>query len=291
VALPIEEIRSRIEFYVKSRVPRAYRFDWSDLRCRISYHREVEEELRKAVEELGGRVVRIVEARPPLRIMYVDFSGARAPPAPIPSEIERMILWSKFSAILTAMGVARPEEYAREFEEELAALVGRSFEEKQRAVEELARDIARRVAPPPAAPPPPVVPPELAERLEAIERAVRELREAVAWRPRSAEELRMTIEAAMLVEPAVAVRVDAAGHRYWGPSDECMAVLRSILDRWAVAYFESCPICRSRLPGGALSPRDFVEHLIEKEAAVPPIFIEWLRRLADAIEAAEKWPP
>jgi hypothetical protein len=285
----VEEIRSRIELHIKRAVPRVYRFDWVDLRCRISYHRDVEEQLRKVVEELGGRVGRILEARPPLRIMFADFSGARAPPPPVPPELERMILWSKFSAILTAMGVARPEEYAREFEEELSALAGRSFEEKQRAIEELARDIARRVAPPP--PPPPVVPPELVERLEVIERAVRELREAVAWRPRSAEELRMVIETAMLVEPVVAVRVDSAGHRYWGPSDECMAVLRSVLDRWAVMYFESCPLCRFTLPGGGLSPREFVEHLIEKEAAVPPIFVEWLRRLADAIETAEKWPP
>jgi hypothetical protein len=289
VALPLEEIRSRIELHIKRTVPRVYRFDWVDLRCRISYHREVEEALRKAVEELGGRVGRIVEARPPLRIMYVDFSAARVPPAPIPPELERMILWSKFSAILAALGVARPEEYAREFEEELAALAGRSFEEKQRAIEDLARDIARRVAPP--APPPALVPPELVERLEALERAVRELREAVAWRPRSAEELRMVIEATMLVEPAVTVRVDRAGHRYWGPTDQCMTVLRSVLDRWAVLYFESCPLCRFRLPGGALSPREFVEHLIEKEAAVPPVFVEWLRRLAAAIEEVERWPP
>jgi hypothetical protein len=95
----------------------------------------------------------------------------------------------------------------------------------------------------------------------------------------------------MLIEPAVTMRVDRAGHRYWGPSDDCMTVLRNILDRHAVMYFENCPICRFTLPGGALSPRDFVEHLIVKEAAVPPIFVDWLRRLADAIELAERLPP
>jgi hypothetical protein len=290
VAPPLEEIRSRIELHIKRAVPRVYRLDWTDLRCRISYHREVEGALRKVVEELGGRVERVVEARPPLRIMYVDFSAARVPPPAVPPELERVILWSKFSAILTAMGVARPEEYAREFEEELAALADRPFEEKQRVIEELARDIARRVAPPTPLPPPVLVPPDLVARLEAIEVALRELREAVAWRPKSAEELRMTIEAAMLVEPEIAVRVDSAGHRYWGPSDRCMEVLINILDRWAVMYFASCPICRSRLPGGGLGPRDFVEHLIVKEGVVPPLFVDWLRRLATTIEAAERFP-
>jgi hypothetical protein len=287
VALPLDVIRRNIELYVRRVVPRVYRFDWADLHCRISYHREVEEILWKAVEELGGRVGRIVEARPPLRIMYVDFSGARVPVAPLAPEVERAILWSKFSAILSLAGL-RPEEYRDVFEALYSRLTaeGRPFEEKQRRIEEEAAGIAV-----PWLTRPPPVPPDLAARLEAIEMAVKELREAVAWRPKSAEELRMMVEASMLIEPRVVVRVDSAGHRYWGPSDECMTVLRSILDRHAILYFENCPFCRYTLPGGALSPRDFAEHLITKEAAVPPIFTGWLRRLAAMVEAAERLPP
>jgi hypothetical protein len=286
--LPVEEVRHRIWSHIKARVPRAYRADWRDLRARISYHRDAEEELRRTVEELGGRVERVVEARPPLRVMEVDFSKARIPVVPLTPEVERAILWSKFSAILSVAGV-RPEEYRDVFEALYSRLTAerRPFEEKQRRIEEEARSIA---APRLAAPPRPPVPPDLAARLEAIERAVRELREAVAWRPKSAEDLRMMVEASMLVEPRIVVRVDRAGHRYWGPSDECMTVLRSILDRYAVLYFESCPVCRFTLPGGALGPVDFAEHLISKEAAVPPIFIEWLRRLAATMEAAERMP-
>jgi hypothetical protein len=287
--VPVEEARSRIELHVRSKVPRVYRFDWTDLRCRISYHRAVEGDLRRAVEELGGRVERIVEARPPLRIMYADFSTARVPPAPVAPELERMILWSKFSAILTAMGVVRPEEYAREFEEELSVLAGRPFEEKQRAIEMLARDIARRVAPPPPPPPPPPpAPPEILARLDEVVRRLERLESAVAWRPRSAEELRMAVEAAYLVEPEILLRVDASGHPFVGPSDKTLQTLAQFLDRWALLWFTSCPLCRARLPGGYLSVTEFAEHLIAKERAVPPVFLDWFRRFARTMEEAER---
>ena len=280
--LPLEEARARIEHFIKSRVPRVYRIDWTDLRARVSYHRGVEEELRRAVEELGGRVERVVEARPPLRIMYVDFSGARAPPIPLPPEVERWVLWSKFAAILMAYGV-RPEEYREDFERVLEAYEGRPFEEKQRAVEELARAIR-----PPPRPPVAVVPPELTERLERIERALTELRRAVAWRPRSAEELRMLIEATLMVEPGLTWRVDEDGHPFIGPDDKTLNVLASFLDPWAIAWFMHCPSCRARLPGGALSPMEFVEHLIRVEKRVPPMFQDWLRRFAAKLEEAER---
>jgi len=280
--LPLEEARARIEHFIKSRVPRVYRLDWTDLRARISYHRGVEDELRRVVEELGGRVERVVEARPPLRIMYVDFSGARAPPIPLPPEVERWVLWSKFAAILMAYGV-RPEEYREDFERVLEAYEGRSFEEKQRAIEELARAIR-----PPPRPPVAVIPPELTERLERIERRIEEIGRAAAWRPRSAEELRMVIEATMLEEPRVTLLVDEAGHPFYGPDSKTLAVLKSFLDPWAIAWFMSCPLCRARLPGGALSPTMFVEHLIRVEGRVPPIYQDWLRRFARVLEEAER---
>lgn len=285
MALPLEELRRRFEVYVRSRVPRAYRFDWRDLRARVSYHRDAEPDLMRVIGELGGVVVEVKPLRPPMKVVDVDFSKAKPPPAIFPPELEKAILWSKFTAILSAAGVS-PEEYADVFEALYSRLVeeGKPFEEKQRRVEEEARSIIA----PKIVPPPPPVPKELMDRLEALERELRELRDAVAWRPKSTEEIRMVFEATMLVEPEVVRRVDKAGHVYWGPSDACMAVLKRTLDAWAVEYFSNCPLCRFGFPGGALSPMLFVEHLIVKEGAVPPILVDWLRRLAARIEAAER---
>ena len=68
------------------------RIDWHDaeyswLGARISYHRDAEEMLKRAVEEIGGVIERIVEAGPPMKVMYVDFRGSTekikiAPPPP-----------------------------------------------------------------------------------------------------------------------------------------------------------------------------------------------------------------
>jgi len=282
--IPIEEARARIEHFIRSRVPRVYRLDWTDLRARISYHRDVEEELRKVVEGLGGRVERVVEARPPLKVMYADFSVARAPPIPLPPGMERYILWSKFSAILTAVG-EDPERHRPEFERVLEETEGKPLEERQRAVEELARGLI----PPRVPPPPPVaIPAELIERLERIERGLEEIRRAAAWRPRTARELRMAIEATMLIEPEIALQVDEYGHPFFGPSAETLSVMRTFLDKWAIEWFTHCPICRTSLPGGALSPTLFVEHLITKEGRVPPIYQDWLRRFARKMEEAER---
>ncbi|RLG84959.1 MAG: hypothetical protein DRO39_06730 [Thermoprotei archaeon] len=285
MALPLEELRARVEYWLR-RIPRLYRVDWlrrEPYVARISMHREVYDEVVRRVREWGGEVRREVPTRPPMRVIEVDFSRAAPPPMPLPPEVERWVLWSKFSAALTAAGIS-PEEHRAEFERVLAETGGLPLEERQRRVEELARRIVSAARPPPPAPPR-----ELLERLERIERELRELRGAVAARrPRAAEEIRAVAEAFWMPEPRVVLRVDAEGHPYWGPDDRCLEVLCRILDRWACLYFSSCPACRFTLPGGALSPTEFVEHLIGKERAVPPIYIDWLRRLARAIEEAER---
>jgi len=171
--LPLAEARFRIERYIRERVARVYRVDWRDLRARISYHRDVEEDLRRVVGELEGRVERVVEARPPLKVMDVDFSEAIAPAVYIPAEFERLILWSKFSAILRARGVD-PRRYEGDFNSLLEALRDRPIEEKQERVEELADRIAPPVRPPPPPPPPRPPPPErerLWEKFSSILRA------------------------------------------------------------------------------------------------------------------------
>jgi hypothetical protein len=280
---PVEEVRHRIEMFIRGRVERVYRFDWTDLRCRISYHRDVEDELRKTVEETGGRIERVVEARPPLRVMYVDFSKAKIPPVMLSPELERIILWSKFSAIIASAG-GDPSEYTEDFEATLEMLKDRPFEEKQRRIEMLARDIARGIAPPP-----PVVPVELIERIRRIEERLSRIEGAVAWRPKSAEEVKMLAEATLLATSDRAeLRRDAQGHLYWGPSDGALALMSGFLDMYAIEYFRNCPVCRFTLPGGALSPTEFVEHLIEKERIVPDLYKDWLRRLARDIEERER---
>jgi hypothetical protein len=82
------EKRRRFEDYVKGRVPRTYRFDWTDLKCRVSYHAEVERQLLDALREIGAVVEKIVEARPPLKVAYVDFSQAKTPPL-LPEAVEK----------------------------------------------------------------------------------------------------------------------------------------------------------------------------------------------------------
>jgi hypothetical protein len=94
------EIQRRVEEYIRGKVP-IYRIDWRDeeynyLGARISFHRDVEEALKKAVEELGGKVEKVVSARPPLKIMYVDFRGVKIPvpppkpPVPVEKRLEEL---------------------------------------------------------------------------------------------------------------------------------------------------------------------------------------------------------
>ena len=280
--LPVDIARFRIERYLREKAPRTYRFDWTDLKVRISHHRQVTDALKEAVEAVGGKVVSVTPAKPPLVIMVADFSDASLPPTtPLPPDFEKTLLWSKFSAILISRGVADPTEYAEDFESVLTELEGKPFEEKQSAIEKLAVSIA-----PPK--PPAAVPPYITELIESLRREIDELRKAVAWRPKSAEEVRMVFEGIMLTEPAVMIRYDENGHPYWGPTDETLQALAAVLDRWALKYFTSCPICRSRLPGGGLGPVDFVEHLIKVENAVPPAAVGWLRRYAKLVEEAER---
>jgi hypothetical protein len=118
-ALPrtVEEARPMqraLEDFLASRVrpPRPeitkpiVRVDWHDgtygwLGARISYHREAEGQLLKALEEAGCRVERVVEAKSPLKIAYVDCRGARvtavapppAPPKPAPPPFDPEARW------------------------------------------------------------------------------------------------------------------------------------------------------------------------------------------------------
>jgi hypothetical protein len=174
-----------------------------------------------------------------------------------------------------------PEDYRDRFEALLAEYAGRPFEERQRAVE----DLAMRLVPPAV----PVVPAEVLRRLESIERRLATLEEAGVWRPRRPEDIAMMVEALLVMTPPEVVpRVDEEGHPFWGPSDRCVAVIRSVLDIWAVRWLTSCPVCRYRLPGGALSPTEFVDHLIRVENAIPPPYQDWFRRLASMMEEAER---
>jgi len=127
----------------------------------------------------------------------------------------------------------------------------------------------------------PTVPPDLNKRLEALEKKVGRLEKTVRRRPGEAS----------AILPKVKLRYDEEGHPYWGPSEECVYVLRNILDIWAVKWLTSCPKCRYRLPGGALSPTEFVEHLIRVENAIPPPYWDWFRRLARMMEKAERTRP
>ena len=275
--LPTEEVRSRIESYIRSKVPRTYRFDWRDLRARISYHRDVESELMRVVGELGGEVVGVGAVRPPMKVVDVDFSKAKVPPPAFPPEFERALLWGKFSAILTAVGLS-PEEYASDFEALLERLRDRPLEVKQKEVEALAKSIAAPYVRPPAPPVP----------VEEIRRIVREeVREALRVAPPTPEAVKAYAEVLTLTPIVLVPSVDPKGHPFWGPSVECLGIIRRVvLERWYQLYFQYCPECRKGLPGGGLRPTEFVEHIISWGAVIP-MFTDWLRRYARTLEEHE----
>jgi len=92
VVVRVEEVREHIRRNVI--FPKVYRIDWRDdryegLGARISYHRVVEDELKRRVEEVGGKIEKIVEAAPPLKVMYVDFRGVK-PPIPITERLAKL---------------------------------------------------------------------------------------------------------------------------------------------------------------------------------------------------------
>lgn len=286
------EIKRRIEYHIRSRVPIWYVW-WRTGRFIATFHLSVEnvDDLKKAIEDLGGKVVRESVWRN-WAWVTADFTGAPIPPPPpiavppvLPEEVQRAHLWTTFSAIISAAG-GRPEEYREEFEAVVERTKGLPFETRLARVTELARRIAETIRPPPA--PPAIIPRELVERLERIERRLKEIGEAVTWRPKSAEEIRMISEAMLAIEPKLVLRVDAEGHPFIGPSDETLQALAAILDPDAVDWFMSCPLCRLKKPGGALKPDEFVEHLIKVEKAVPPMFVDWLRRFGKLMAEAER---
>jgi len=93
----VRETQRLIEDYITKKVP-VYRFDWRDkeygyLGVRISFHRDVEEALKKAIAELGGKVERVVRPKPPLVVYYVDFRGVKipVPPPKPPAPIEKRL--------------------------------------------------------------------------------------------------------------------------------------------------------------------------------------------------------
>jgi len=151
--IPLEELRARVEYLLK-RIPRLYRVDWlreAPYTARISFHRDVSAEVERALREMGARIVEERPVAPPMRVLVVDFSEATPPPVMIGPELERYLLWSKFSAALMAAG-ADPEVYRDRFEEALRATEGRPLEEKQKVIEELARGIVEALRAPPKIP-------------------------------------------------------------------------------------------------------------------------------------------
>jgi len=95
---PIEEKRFAFEVVLRRKVPRVYRLDWSgeSLEARVSFHRDSEAALLRVLKELGAEVRRVVEARPPLKVAYVDFSkasvpGVEAPKVVPPSKWESLV--------------------------------------------------------------------------------------------------------------------------------------------------------------------------------------------------------
>jgi len=208
------EVQRRVEEYIRGKVP-IYRIDWRDeeysyLGARISFHRDVEEALKKAVEELGGKVEKVVSARPPLKIMYADFRGVKIPvpppkpPVPVEKRLEelrrefiaKVRKWAELYTPKKLEAVLRDaEEEFRKSVKDLreAVLAGREdmvkdimtslLRDKARVIVSINRralehpEIAELLPPPPK--PPTVAPP--APRVPGIEVLFRGPPEVMKW--------------------------------------------------------------------------------------------------------------
>ena len=281
---PPMELRARVEYHIKSQIPRVYRIDWlrdRPLTARITCHRDVYESLLKKIRELGGRVIREISVRPPMKEVEADFSEAKPPPVPVSPEVERYLLWSKFSAAITSAG-GDPEKYREDFEAVLKATEGLPLEERQRAVERLARDIVRELAPPP-----PPAPPVSAEEIRRIVREELERARAPPAPPPVAA------PAVAAPEPRIVTRVDPeTGELYPAPDDTSMAILMNILP-FPREWFYSSPR-RQREYFRWPTLLEAIEAAVERpEVHLPawiytiyPWILDWLKRLRDRLREA-----
>jgi hypothetical protein len=143
------------------------------------------------------------------------------PPAPLSPELERWILWAKFSAVIRARG-GNPEEFREDFERALEAMKDLPFEEKQRRLEEMAI----------SATPPPIV---VARRPPAV-----------AMPP---------VEAvAAPAGPGVVTRVcRRCGRTFTGPDEATLYYLERIFP-FPSEYWEVCAVCKKRYFGYPPAP-------------------------------------
>ena len=279
---PWAELRSRIEYWIRSQVPRVYRIDWLRERpkvARISYHREVEEELLGKIRELGGEVVGKREVRPPMRVIEVDFSKAKSLPRPPPPEWEYMLLWSKFSAALTAAGL-RPEDFRDRFEEVYKIVETLPLDEKQRNIEALARDIIKEKIKPPPPPKPPVT-------AEEIRKIVAEEVAKVRAVPVAVPEVK-TVE---MTDPVT-------GIPYVAPHPDIIPILMSVFP-FPREYFLASP--RAQSLEYRWSPLHVMieEALRRPDVLIPrgvlmsyPWILDFLRKLLEALRVnVERFPP
>jgi hypothetical protein len=162
-------------------------------------------------------------------------------------ELERYILWAKFSAILLARGV-KSEEYREDFERTLELVKDLPFEEKQKKIEEF----ALKIAPPPA---PPVV---LAPPAPPV---------------------------APMPAPNVIVRYcKICGSPFIGPDEATLYYLERVLPQPA-DYWLSCTTCKRRYFG--YPPAYILINEAIEYRRVDPGFWDYLRSLKELLRGRE----
>ena len=182
-------------------------------------------------------------------------------------ELQRALLWTKFSAALTAAGLD-PERYRGRLEEELERVEDQPFEVKQRVTEMVAREIIREARPPPPPPrPPPAAPPAPPERPEVIP--------------------------LVMPEPRVTLRTDPkTGEIFPAPDDTSIAILIKVLP-FPLEWFYASPTRQReefRWPTLLMA----IERALERpDALIPswvfsvyPWILEFLRQLRDRLREA-----
>ncbi|MEM0267533.1 MAG: hypothetical protein QXV98_02830 [Thermofilaceae archaeon] len=252
------------------------------------------EAARRAAERGAERVGRAARARArraaeEVRRRAEERRRAKPPPAPalaraLTPEEERALLWLMFSTVLRSWG-RDPNEYRSDFEAVMRMTEGRPLWERQEVLDRMLAQLR----------PPPMPPQELVER--TISDAVRRLEEATkrlmaAAVPSTPEIARVASEIA-LPEPAVTVGPcpNAAGlppHNSVQPTKECVSTMKHIgIHPALIEWWMSCPTCRGFLPGGYLTPSEWVEDVFDRHGLYPAVYKPWFKKLARLKEEAE----
>jgi hypothetical protein len=206
-------------------------------------------------------------------------------------ESERQRLWEAFSIALVSAGLD-PTEFREDFEGAYRAAANRPYAEKFNAVMRMASDIIREHMP--------RVPVALRETLEAMREELRKGLEQIAQglnRPVTPQEYLAAAEAELAsvppeesivmlpVEDVKLTPEQCGGYTYiWAPDADALGEMRGFgVNEGIIEKFFTCPEMWWNEADGS-TDLEFTVEVMREAREVPPLFAEWLMRLAKAID-------